>query len=110
MLKSLYSTHTDVFLKLLRDTRASRRLRQSDLAMRLGRGQATVSKVERGERRLDVMELRSWLNALEVDFVAFVAELDRRLRLHPVPDATFRVHAEAVGRHGSNRAMPTRGS
>lgn len=90
MLKSLYSTHTDVFLALLRDTRASQRLRQADLACRLGRGQGTVSKVERGERRLDVMELRAWLHALEVDFVDFVAELDRRLLLHPVPDARFR--------------------
>lgn len=93
MLKSLHSTHSDVFLKLLRDARASQRLRQSDLASRLGRGQATVSKVERGERRLDVMELRAWLDALEVDFVTFVSELDRRLLLHPVPDARFLTQA-----------------
>lgn len=90
MLKTLHSTHTAVFLTLLRDTRASQRLRQTDLASRLGRDQGTVSKVERGERRLDILELRAWLVALEVDFVSFVAELDRRLLLHPVPDARFR--------------------
>jgi len=38
-----------------------------------------ISKVESGERRLDVIELRAWLQAIEVDFVAFVRELDQLL-------------------------------
>jgi transcriptional regulator with XRE-family HTH domain len=59
------------------------RLRQSDLAERLGSGQGTVSKAERGERRLDVIELRDWLQAMDLDFVTFVRELDRRLHMHP---------------------------
>lgn len=108
MLKSLHSTQTDVFLNLLRDTRVSVRLRQSDLAMRLGRCQGTVSKVERGERRLDVMELRAWLNALEVDFVAFVAELEQRLLLHPVPDARLRAASRVGFRHRAARASSSR--
>lgn len=93
MLKSLHSRHNEVFLRLLRSSRESLRLRQSDLAKRLGRGQATVSKVERGARRLDVIELRAWLGALEIDFVSFVNELDQRLRAHPIPDARFRASA-----------------
>ena len=86
MVKSLYSRHNEVFLELLRDSREAVKLRQADLADRLGRAQAIVSKAESGERRLDVIELRAWLIALEVDFVAFVHELDRRLQAHPVTD------------------------
>ena len=89
MVKSLYSRHNEIFLELLRDSRESVRLRQADLADRLGRAQAIVSKAESGERRLDVIELRAWLLALEVDFVSFIHELDRRLQAHPVTDPRF---------------------
>ena len=86
MVKSLHSRHNEVFLELLRDSREAVKLRQADLADRLGRAQAIVSKAESGERRLDVIELRAWLIALDVDFVAFINELDRRLQAHPVND------------------------
>ncbi|MBP5988638.1 MAG: helix-turn-helix transcriptional regulator [Piscinibacter sp.] len=79
MRKSIHSTQNSVLLRLLRDTRVNVRLRQADLATRIGAAQATVSKVERGERRLDVIELRAWLQALDVSFVDFVSELDRLL-------------------------------
>ena len=93
MLKSLHTKQNDVFLALLRDSRQDIRLRQADLADRLGRAQATVSKVERGERRLDVIELRVWLNALEVDFLTFMRTLDERLAGAPTLDARFRRRA-----------------
>ena len=87
MHKSLYSRQNEIFLELLRSNRESLKLRQADLAVRLGRGQATVSKVESGVRRLDVIELRTWLLALEVDFKSFMDELDQRLLAHPLSDA-----------------------
>ena len=80
MLKSMYSSHNDVFLDMLRSRRKSLHLRQRDVARLVGRGQATVSKVEAGSRRLDVIELRTWLCALQVDFVDFIDELEQRLR------------------------------
>jgi transcriptional regulator with XRE-family HTH domain len=89
MQKTTSSIHNTIFLSLLRHSRESMHLRQADLAKRLGRGQATVSKVERGERRLDVIELRAWLRALEVDFLTFMSELDKRLKPLPVVDTTF---------------------
>ena len=84
MPKSLYSRHNEIFLELLRRSRESVPLRQADLAMLLGRDQGTVSKVENGERRLDVVQLRDWLRALGVDFLGFMEELDGRLSDHPV--------------------------
>jgi len=90
MVKSLHSRQNEVLLRLLRRRRQSINLRQADLALRIGRGQATVSKVESGARRLDVIELRAWLSALEMDFVSFVDELDKQLQGQPSVDATFR--------------------
>ena len=101
MLKSLYSRHNEIFLQMLRGRRESLQLRQRDLAQRVGRGQATVSKVESGTRQLDVIELRAWLMALGTDFVAFMQELDERLRAHPIPDARFRVNGRAGVSHRS---------
>ena len=86
MRKSLHTKQNDVFLTLLKDSRQAIPLRQADLAIRLGHAQATVSKVERGERRLDVIELRAWLSALEVDFLTFMHRLDDGLAGVPASD------------------------
>ena len=80
MRKSQYSLENQVLLEMLKTGRLERRLRQRDLASRLEGGQAMVSKVESGERRLDVIELRIWVMALGLDFVAFATALDERIR------------------------------
>jgi transcriptional regulator with XRE-family HTH domain len=90
MVKSLYSRHNDRFLELLRSTREASRLRQTDVANRLGLGQATISKVESGNRRLDVVQLREWLGALDVDFIQFMQQLDDLLQTEPWVDARLR--------------------
>ena len=86
MLGSSPNSQHQVFLLLLRRTRQGKRLRQADLAMRIGQGQSMVSKIERGVRRLDIVELRAWLKALEVDFLSFMAELDQSLGSAPTSD------------------------
>ena len=86
MPKILHSRHNEIFIAMLRALRKAHRLRQSDLADRLGRGQGLVSKVERGERRLDVIELRDWLAALDGDFIGFVSSLDAELRRYATTD------------------------
>ena len=87
MLKSLSNRHNHVLREMLRTRRESMRLSQRDVARLLGRGQATVSKVEAGTRRIDVVELRAWLCALDVDFMGFMDEFERRLREHASIDA-----------------------
>jgi transcriptional regulator with XRE-family HTH domain len=67
------------FLDLLRECREASGQSQEELASRIAWRQSDVSKVERGVRRIDVLELRLWLAALEQPFGTFVHELDRRL-------------------------------
>jgi transcriptional regulator with XRE-family HTH domain len=50
---------------------------QVALAQRLKETQSTISKYERGERRLDLVQLRLWCRALGVDFVDFVKAFDQ---------------------------------
>lgn len=47
------------FLRRLRQARRDAGLTQVEVARRLGRTQSFVTKAERGERRLDVVELRA---------------------------------------------------
>jgi transcriptional regulator with XRE-family HTH domain len=70
--------HTDL-LALLRQIRLDAKLRQVDLAERLGQPQSFVSKYESGERRLDILELRSLCKAVGITLAQFAAELEQRL-------------------------------
>ena len=64
------------FLSILKKERISSGITQIDLAQRLKATQSFISKVERGERRLDVLELRSWCKALDIDFSKFIKKID----------------------------------
>jgi transcriptional regulator with XRE-family HTH domain len=82
--KSIHSPEYAVMLVLLRKVREEAGLRQVDLAARLGRLQTFVSKVETGERRLDVLELRSICRELGTDLPTFVGQLEAELtKLQP---------------------------
>jgi len=74
--KSIYTPdHQRLCLKL-RQLRTERGLTQGELAGLLGVNQTFVSKYERGERRLDLLELREVCRALSVSLVEFVREFD----------------------------------
>ena len=67
-------------LKLLRERRTAAKVSQAELAVRLHWTQAEVSKCETGVRRLDVTEMKLWLDALGTSLVDFVGKLqDERL-------------------------------
>ena len=76
MEKSLHSEGYSLFLRQLRATRKSAGVTQIELAKRLDETQSFVSKCERGERRIDVVELREFCRALGVPFNEFTGRLD----------------------------------
>jgi transcriptional regulator with XRE-family HTH domain len=79
MQKSLFSREYRLFLASLRKARMEAGLTQEGLAKLLGDTQSFISKVERGERRLDVVELRAFCRALDVPFPAFINKLHRAI-------------------------------
>jgi transcriptional regulator with XRE-family HTH domain len=64
---------------LLRETRHAAQVTQVELAARIGETQSSFSKFERGERRLDVIQLRTICQALGTNLVTFVARFEERL-------------------------------
>ncbi len=65
------------FRVLLTDARTQAGLTQRQLAARLERPQSFVSKYERGERRLDVIEFADVARALGIDPISFLRRLYR---------------------------------
>ncbi|MBB6143711.1 transcriptional regulator with XRE-family HTH domain [Silvibacterium bohemicum] len=74
--KSIYSREYGVFLDLLRAERLAARMTQIDLAKKLKETQTFVSKCERGERRLDMIETRRFCIAIGANYPEFAAKLD----------------------------------
>jgi transcriptional regulator with XRE-family HTH domain len=78
--KSIYTAEYAELLMLLREARQTAHLSQVQLAERLGQSQSFVSKVEAGDRRLDLIQLRTICRVLGVSLSSFVARLEARLR------------------------------
>ena len=76
--KTIHSPEYAVFLRLLRQIRERQEITQEQLAERWGVTQSFVSKCERGDRRIDVIELQAICRALGVDFIEFMVELQER--------------------------------
>ena len=78
MTKSVYTERYGQFrLRLIR-ARKTAGLTQAEVAARLSRPQSYVSKYERGERRLDVVELFEIAEAIGFDPAEFLKTLDDR--------------------------------
>lgn len=70
MPRSIHQHDYQTLLSLLRDLRTGRGMTQVDLGLALGNTQTFVSKIERGERRIDVVEFVELCEAMQVDPVA----------------------------------------
>lgn len=57
-MKNIHTERYKAFLRRLRDARLAAGKTQSAVAQALGKPQSFVSKIERGERRLDPLELK----------------------------------------------------
>lgn len=59
----------------LKNARLQAKLLQIDLAERLKKPQSYVSKVESGERKIDLIELAQYCSALDIDTLKFIKNL-----------------------------------
>ena len=59
----IYGRRYEAVRRVLRKVRREAGLTQVQLAEKLGKGQSYVSKVERGEQYLDVLEFVEWCEA-----------------------------------------------
>jgi transcriptional regulator with XRE-family HTH domain len=75
--KSVFTEKYTRFRRLLIEIRQSSKLTQVQVAQRLHKPQSFVSKYERGERRLDVVEFLEVAKALEVNPSELLTQIDR---------------------------------
>lgn len=75
MPKSVFSEEYNRFRQLVFEARKAAKLTQAELSAKLELPQSYVSKYERGERRLDVIEFLQVAQVLEIDPLAFIEEL-----------------------------------
>ena len=68
-----------VLREMLQLRRQKAGLTQRQLAEILDKPQSWVCRHERGDLRMDYMELRTYLRALDVSVVSFVSALERKL-------------------------------
>lgn len=83
MEKSIYTNEYAAVLELLREFREEAGITQVELAGLLGQSQSFVSKVERGDRRLDIVQLRTICRILGTSLPDFVTRLEHRLQQPP---------------------------
>jgi len=72
MSKSLYSKEYKNTLEKLKQARFEIGLKQEEVAERLKKPQSYISKIERGERRIDVVELQKLAKIYKKDINFFV--------------------------------------
>lgn len=75
MPKSICSAKYTRFREMLVAARKIAHMTQTELAVRLGRKQSYVSKFERGERRLDIVEFLEIAEILGIDVLRFIEQL-----------------------------------
>ena len=79
MEKSIHTRDHAKLIGLLRKAREDAGVTQVQLAKKLRLTQSLYSKMERGEVRIDVIQLRTMCRVLGVNFVEFIQTLDRDL-------------------------------
>jgi transcriptional regulator with XRE-family HTH domain len=78
--KSIHNEDYKKLLILLREIRQEAGLTQVALAERLQSDQTIISKIETGERRIDVLELREICTAIGISLEQFIRRLEKKLK------------------------------
>lgn len=76
MVKSVFTKRYGAFRQVLKAERKAKDITQETLAERLGMTQTEISKIERGERRLDVVEFIALVRALRSDPAEVIAKVE----------------------------------
>ncbi len=71
--------HHQILRDMLTEAREAKQLFQKDVAEKLRKNQAFVSKYEAGERKLNVLEVLNLLEVLGVDELQFLKEFRQRV-------------------------------
>ncbi len=95
--KSTFTRDNTIFLELLRKEREDAGVTQVELAKRLRQTQSYVSRSERGERRLDLVETRWYCQGIGISLAQFSEKFEAAI-----------LSAAEAKRSARRRMSPTR--
>ena len=72
MNKNIYTADHKYFVKKLKEAREENGLEQKQAAKLLGKTQSYVSKIESGQRRIDVIQLKKFAKIYNKDLSFFI--------------------------------------
>jgi transcriptional regulator with XRE-family HTH domain len=78
--KSLYKKENEIFVQVFTELRNKKGLLQTDLAKKLNVHQSFISKIETGQRRVDIIELREICRHLNTNIVDFCKAFERKIK------------------------------
>ena len=78
--ETVYAPEYRIFLKLLKAAREQAGLSQRELALRIGKSYSYVAKVETGYARMDIVQIRLYLDAVGAPFLDFMRRFDEAVR------------------------------
>ncbi len=79
MTKTIHREETQTLIDLLREVRVAAGMTQSELSLKLGRAQSFISDVERGQRRLDLVQLHDFCVAVGTPLPKLVKMFESRI-------------------------------
>jgi transcriptional regulator with XRE-family HTH domain len=78
--KTIHAKEYHIVIAMLRELREHKQLTQTGLADKIGSDQTFISKIEIGERRLDIIELKYICEALDIDLVEFIKLVELKIK------------------------------
>lgn len=104
MTRSTHYPRYQRFLEALREARQDLGITQTQLAERLGNRQVFISKLERGERRMDVVDFIEYCEAAGIDPVSFFRKLKEAIDAIPRPRlGKLAIHRRTSGKSSSRK-------
>ena len=79
MTKAIYRREHVIFLQVLKRMRVASGMTQAQCSTALARPQSFISDVERGVRRLDMVQLRDLCHVLDSDLISFTKSFEQAL-------------------------------
>ena len=79
MTKSLFTDAHKAVVSVLVEARRDADIHQADLATLLGKDQSYISNIERGQRRVDLVEFYELAKAMSADPVALFTDIADRI-------------------------------
>ena len=95
--KSIHRTEYRILIDQLRQAREAAGLTQGEVATALGWPQSTLSHVEGGSRRLDVVEFTDYCRTIKVDALKQFGEFLKRVESAPLHNASANRDTEDDG-------------